>query len=327
MKVAFTICSNNYLAQAKTLADSIHKYSPEYKFYICLVDELDSRIDYQQFLPTEIILAKNLPLNFNNLKAKYNIIELNTCVKATCFKYLFDINLTASHIHFFDPDVEVFSDLSHLDSYFDNASFLITPHITKILSWEDKEPNENLFLNHGLYNFGYVGLKRAPSVLEMLDWWEERLLTRGFMRLEKGLFVDQLWGNYFPLFYPDETKILFHPGCNMGPWNLHERYLAFDGSEYTVNGTSPLIFYHFSSYKYSNAAHISNHYRYDFDTHPELIPIYKSYQEKILKNNVALLSSISCSYYKKRVVISFLRRLVNYAEHRLMKLKYRLNHF
>jgi hypothetical protein len=323
MKVAFTICSNNYLAQAKTLADSIAKYSPEYKFYICLVDELDNRIDYKQFLPTEIILAKDLPLNFNDLKKKYSIIELNTCVKATCFKYLFHENPTTSHIHFFDPDIEIFNDLSYLDTYFENASFLVTPHITKPIVWGNKEPNENLFLNHGLYNFGYVGLKNnSPSVFEMLDWWELRLLERGFMRLERGLFVDQLWGNYFPIFYPKETTVLFELGCNMGPWNLHERQLTFDGTTYLVNNKFPLIFYHFSSYKYTNPLSISNNYRYDFTTNPDLLTIYTSYKDKIVENNVALLSSIPCSYYKNRPVISFLREMIYYCELVIFKIKY-----
>jgi hypothetical protein len=39
MKVAFTLCSLNYMAQAKTLADSFHEYNPEWHFVIGLVEQ------------------------------------------------------------------------------------------------------------------------------------------------------------------------------------------------------------------------------------------------------------------------------------------------
>jgi hypothetical protein len=40
-KFAFTICSINYLAQAKVLADSLKKTNPDYEFVIGLCDKID----------------------------------------------------------------------------------------------------------------------------------------------------------------------------------------------------------------------------------------------------------------------------------------------
>ncbi len=40
-KIALTICSINYLAQAKSLGDSLLKHNPEYTYLIGLVDRLD----------------------------------------------------------------------------------------------------------------------------------------------------------------------------------------------------------------------------------------------------------------------------------------------
>jgi len=326
MKIAFTICSNNYLSQAKTLLDSIQLLASDYVFYIFLVDEYSSQIDYDFFKPANIVLAKDLPVNFNFLKEKYNIIELNTCIKASCFKYVFEHNSDAVHAHYFDPDIEIFNSLNYLDENFNKYDFLITPHISKILPWGSKEPNENLFLNHGLYNLGYIGLKaNSAKVNEMLNWWENRTLNYGFYRLERGLFVDQLWINYVPIYYPEGTKILFHFGCNMGPWNLHERKLKYVNNEYIVNEDYPLVFFHFSSYKYSKPNVISNNYRYDFETNPELISIYNSYNEKIQKNKIVVLSKVSCAYFNNKPSINFLKRIVQYMEVALFKLKYYLN--
>ena len=41
MTIAFTICSVNYLAQARTLGDSLRQTNPAYQYIIGLVDKLD----------------------------------------------------------------------------------------------------------------------------------------------------------------------------------------------------------------------------------------------------------------------------------------------
>ncbi len=60
MKIAFTLCSNNYLAQAKTLGDSLLKYNPDYKFFIGLVDRLSDQINYSKDIGHEIITAEDI---------------------------------------------------------------------------------------------------------------------------------------------------------------------------------------------------------------------------------------------------------------------------
>ena len=62
------------------------------------------------------------------------------------------------------------------------------------------------------------------NTLYMLHWWKERTYNMGYQRLEKGLFVDQLWMNLVPVLF-ESCNVLNHPGYNMGPWNLHERKL------------------------------------------------------------------------------------------------------
>ncbi len=51
MTIAFTICSNNYLAHAKTVGDSYLKYHPNNKFIIGLVDKLQDEYDYSHNCP------------------------------------------------------------------------------------------------------------------------------------------------------------------------------------------------------------------------------------------------------------------------------------
>ena len=87
MKIAFTICSNNYLAQAKILGDSLLDKNPDYKFVIGLCDEPSESIDYAFFENIEIIpVAKINIYCFAEIVKKYQIVELNTSIKPSFFK-------------------------------------------------------------------------------------------------------------------------------------------------------------------------------------------------------------------------------------------------
>lgn len=296
MNVVFTLCSNNYLAQAKTLMDSVHKFNPEVILIIGLVDELHTEVDYSFFNPIIIVPVREIGLSsLDELCSKYNIIELNTAVKASYFKYL--SNLYGSEIIIYlDPDTKIFTSLEGAFSELETCDFLITPHILTPIPHDGFSPQENLFLNHGIYNLGFIALKtRSQNVVDFLNWWEERTLTLGYARLAEGLFVDQLWINLVPLLF-SKVKIIDVYGYNMGPWNLHEREIINQTGAYKLNDGSPLFFYHFSSYNYLYPSKMCKDYynRYSFNNRPDLINLYSIYHKELLKNQVVFFTSLEC---------------------------------
>src|SRR5688572_17836365 len=89
MTIAFTVCSNNFLAQAKTLSDSLLHHNPGIKLFIFLADELHASVDYGFFTPAEIIVVnEKIVPEFKELVEKYSIIELNSDLKPFLFEYL-----------------------------------------------------------------------------------------------------------------------------------------------------------------------------------------------------------------------------------------------
>jgi len=207
-KIAFTICSNNYLGQAQTLANSILEYNPDYKVLIFLVDKLSSNIDYDFFIPHQIIPVDRIGINnFDDLWKKYDIVELNTCLKASAFKYIFK-NYQTDYTFYFDPDIMLFDNLLELESEFIANDILLTPHILSPIEIGDEAPTESLFLNHGTFNLGFIGVKNTTNSYNFLNWWEERLFKLGFNRIREGLFVDQLWINLVPVFFEKVKNIL-----------------------------------------------------------------------------------------------------------------------
>lgn len=304
--VAFTLCSNNYLAQANVLKESFLKFNPDFEFYIALVDEFSSEVNYDLFKPATIVpISQVSGINVNELIQKYDIVEFNTCVKPSFFKYIIQQNKNAEIVYYIDPDICFYNSISDLNEQLKTHSIALTPHILTPIAIDEYLPSESLFLNYGLYNLGFLGINtKKQNAIKMLDWWEEKTLKLGYNRTEDGLFVDQLWMNYVPIYYTD-SLVLRSFNYNMAPWNLHERSVSeiTDNGRVVLNDRSDLVFYHFSNLS-TNRDEISRFYkRFDFTKLPLLKKMYDEYFEKLDKQGYSKLKQIPIYYalYKKKI--------------------------
>lgn len=300
MSLIFTICSNNYLAQAKILGESLVSYNPNIKFVIGLCDIVDEKIDYATNVGFEVVPLIELGLpNFHELINKYNIVELNTSIKPSFFKYLIDRDKEFSKIIYFDPDIEIFSSLDYLLTLLDSHDIIITPHILCPPPMDTLEPGENLFMMYGIFNLGFLALNgRSPQSAAFLDWWESRTLELGKSDIENGYYVDQLWINMAPVYY-DKVLILKDPGYNVAPWNLHEREISKDEhGVYRMDDGSDLVFFHFSSFNYQITDRLAKFFtRYQYSNASETVKsIYQSYRQKMISNGVEYFSKIDYKY-------------------------------
>ena len=303
MKIVFTICSNNYLAQAKALGDSLVQTNPDYLFFIGLVDHLSNDIDYEKEIGHPIILSHEIGIpDFDLLWKKYDIIELNTCVKPFFLEYFTEKYTTHSHLMYFDPDTFIFGNLSNIENELSaSKEIIITPHILTPLPLDGKMPNEQTFLNYGIYNLGFIGIKNPSKNIPFFKWWGERTHQIGYNNVSEGLFVDQLWINLIPLFQTNAI-VSRNLGLNMAPWNLHERTLSKrDNNKWMVNNEYELIFYHFSNYKYNKPNILASYYdRFTFNNREDVTPLYEEYKKLLIENNIEKLSVIPCYYVNER---------------------------
>jgi hypothetical protein len=315
MKIVFTICSNNYLAQAKTLGDTLIKHNPDYLFIIGLCDRKNSQIDYSVFSNYQIIEVENIGIeNFPDMVSRYTVIELNTSSKPFFFDYLLGKYENAETILYLDPDIAIFDKLTVIEDKFKNNSILLTPHIYTPIEIDGKLPSENIFTNNGIYNLGFIGLKRNQDTLNLLSWWKNRLTINCYDKTGEGIFVDQLPMNFAPLFFKN-VHIFRNFGLNMAPWNLHERKLTNDGRNYLVNGRYPLIFYHFSNYNPLFPEKLSTNYdRISFADNLALKEIYDLYKKCLLENNFEKYRKVDCYFgtngiYREQEITKFIKRL------------------
>jgi hypothetical protein len=297
-KIAFTLCSNNYLAQAKTLGDSLLKHNSDIYFIIGLVDKLDPAIDYSFFRPHEILAYSDLNFReFDGMVERYNIVEFNTAVKPYYIDYFF-ASYPECTVYYIDPDIEIFDSFEDLSEILAKGyDFILTPHLVEPRIEQSKF--EKQVLNVGIYNLGFITIKKSIISQFFVDWWKARLEFDCKINFGKGLFVDQIWINYLPSFY-DNVFILRDPGYNMGYWNFAERTLSTHDGRFIVNEQYRLRFFHFSNFNPLSPTVLCKYLDYSFEARPDLVEIYKNYAATLLNNQYEKLSSVKRQLNFKR---------------------------
>jgi hypothetical protein len=307
MTLAFTLCSINYLAQARTLGDSLRRTNPHIRYVIGLVDRLDkAQVPADKLPDFELLELHNIGINgLGAMCEHYNITELNTAVKPYFIRYFFEQIPQVRNVIYFDPDIIVYQPLTGLEALLEKHDFVLTPHITSPI--EDRlTPNELHHLNTGVYNLGFIALHKSPEATAFVKWWEEKLFDECKIDLCNGLFVDQNWVTFAPVFW-NNVHVEKHPGWNAAYWNLHERYFTFEHNQHLVN-EQPVVFFHYSGYDPAKPAVISKYQdRFSFEQRPDLNPLFDYYREELLRNENAYYRQFPCHYIKKEPVYKYQR--------------------
>lgn len=281
MQLYFTICSNNYLAQAAVLHISLKQHVPGCRFLLFLCDTLHAAVDYTAFADETIPLASIEPA-IDTLAAKYTIAELNACLKPRVMEYLFTERMEGTAVYL-DPDIKVYAPLPHPHEMPGTAHIVLTPHIYTPIEPDGNTPSDNTFLLQcGVFNLGYIGLRNTAESMRFIRWWKQHTYERGYAAVGAGVFTDQLPVNLVPIFFK-HVEVMDDMGCNMAPWNLHERKLSPSNEGYLVNGELPLRFFHFSSFDMHNVElPLEQYNRFMLRNRPDLQELYYQYKEDLI---------------------------------------------
>lgn len=308
MTIAFTICSINYLAQARTLGDSLKATNPDVRFFIGLVDKLEGVAFEESYAPSYpmVEIDKIDIRDFQEMCDRYNITELNTAVKPFYFTYFFKHYPEARNVVYFDPDIIVYQPLTGLLESLAKHNAVLTPHINTPID-DRLKPNELHHLNTGVYNLGFVAFSRSEENDRFISWWEEKLRYECLIDLCNGLFVDQNWMNFLPVFVPG-TYIERNPGYNAAYWNLHERTFSFRNGTYFVNEVNPLIFFHYSGYDPAKPEVLSKYQdRFELGQRSDLTAVFDLYKNSLISNGNTYYRKFHCAYIKPASVRRYQR--------------------
>ncbi|HTO02550.1 MAG TPA: hypothetical protein VL069_02560 [Opitutus sp.] len=286
--ICLTICSNNYFAMAKTLADSWVLHHPGSRLVIGLVDKRAPDIDYQLPAGVELWEVESLGIpEFAQLVSQYTITELCTALKPHFLERLLSEGETDGVVYL-DPDILIFKRLTEVEEALKEFNFVLTPQICSPIDVDagpnDAGPNDYHMLRSGVFNLGFFAIAPGPTSTRFLQWWKARMACYAYRDDQRGLFYDQIWMNYIPAFY-DSYRVIRDLGYNVANWNLHERVLSKQGESYFVNDTIPLTFFHFSNYNLERAEILAGYNRrVSFATRPDVIPLFETYRQRVYAN-------------------------------------------
>ncbi|MEE3504587.1 FkbM family methyltransferase [Acidiphilium acidophilum] len=255
----FTICASNYLGFARILSDSLQKLEGHPSLTVFLIDDAG---DYEE-IPGIILRSVSETMTteeFVHRRAYYNILELSTSVKPSCFLRMFELG--HDHVVYLDPDIYVFRPMAEvIDALRVGANVILIPHILSSLPDDGCHPDDLDILKTGIYNLGFAAMRNSERTRSLLNWWDNKLRYLCLSDPREGVFTDQKWMDFVPAF-ESSTIILRHVGYNVAYWNLHERRVTQVGGEWFVEfeGTvTPLVFFHFSGFNPNKATDISKY--------------------------------------------------------------------
>lgn len=265
MIICTSICAN-YIPKARVLATSLKKHNPGTVFVLSLAEDEVHPAALDKDIFDHVILAKDMGVeDFDSFIFRHSIVEASTAVKGHLFKELLRRFPDEDEFVYLDPDILVTGKFVELSETLKSHDIVLTPHLAEPEETLDAIlDNEICALKHGVFNLGFLAIRRSHESARFIDWWASRLYQFCYADIPGGLFTDQRWIDLAPCFY--DTRSFRHPGYNMAPWNVSRRRLTMNSAgEYIVNGDYPLRFFHFSGFDSGANESMINKYCPDTD--------------------------------------------------------------
>jgi glycosyltransferase involved in cell wall biosynthesis len=282
---ACTIVAKNYIAFARTLAQSFLSFHPENKFYVLIVDEFKGYLNLAEEC-FEVVRLTDLEIpNLPSFCFKYDVKELCTAAKPFLIDYLIR-EKGFDRILYLDPDVLITARLDPVYKKLEIYDIVLTPHLDTDYPDDGLLPDDGHILRAGIFNLGFIGLNSSENATSFLTWWKSKLYNGCVVDVPNGYFVDQKFIDLAPIFFGN-LFVEKDTGYNVAYWNLHSRKISRHNGTWLCNG-GPLYFFHFSGYTLESSE-ISDYLpsdvsRHHFSNRRDLQPLFDEYKNLVIRN-------------------------------------------
>ncbi len=246
-RLAFcSVVTASHAHYAAAVAASVLAVQPGVGYFVLLVDRTEVPAVLKG-LPgvTCITLADVLPdaAQRRLLTFDHTAFELCCALKPRLVAHLIERGV-AETLVYADSDLHFLAPLPPDALPTAERPFVLTPQCLV----PGPVPLDVSHLYFGAFNAGYFAVRAGERSRAMLDFWWSRCEREGRDDRAGSVFVDQGWLDFFPVFFGESLHITRDPGCNVGPWNLHQRALrrGAAGEALVGDGGRPLVFLHWS---------------------------------------------------------------------------------
>jgi hypothetical protein len=241
-----TVITSSHWSRAKLLAASIRRSMPEAKLIVCIVERtIPENIREEITEVSDIWLARTLRKagDFDKRIFRYKSFEACCSVKPLLLDELITRFPEENHFVLLDSDMEVLSPFEEIQSLLAENPILLSPHHLNSKASPFQYDYSLLF---GIYNAGLLAVNSSDEAKRFVEWWITRTHRHCLFDWGKGLFAEQRWLNYAPVYF--HAAAIKHPGYNVAPWNLHEKEITRSAKgEWLVND-QPLRCFHYHNH-------------------------------------------------------------------------------
>jgi hypothetical protein len=174
--------------------------------------------------------------------------------------------------------------LDNLYEALEKNDIILTPHLDTDYPDDRLLPDDVHIMKSGIFNLGFIGLRKCSNVHQFLMWWQNKLYSKCIIQHSSGYFVDQKFIDLALCLFKN-ILIISDIGYNVAYWNLHGRKIEYIEGQWACNNEK-LYFFHFSGYKPENPDQISVHQnRINISDQPQLIKLFARYRKLLIRND------------------------------------------
>ena len=192
-----TVVTRNYLHFARMLAASVRQVHPRAEIIVCLVDEPPAGWQRDQE-PFKVVFAREMGIKrWQSMSFQYGPYEMAAALKSHVLHFLLT-NSKFERVIFLDGDIILQSSIYSILDLLDEADIVLTPQMSMPRSIKKLDSWEADIIDTGVFNSGFLALRKSKSSLDMLLWWQTRVKKRCKKEI---MCLDQGWLDPVPALF------------------------------------------------------------------------------------------------------------------------------
>jgi hypothetical protein len=232
--------SQDYLVKGLALYHSLVLHCSPFQLWIVCLDDTTFQVLSQLQLPqVHVVPLTDLEKSDHDLlKAKENrsLVEYYYTLTPCVILHVLEHNPDADVVTCMDADLCFLSPIEPVYQELGNKSILIIPH-----RFSPALTDKVVF---GMYNAGFLTVRRDVNGLACLAWWRKCCLAWCHDRVENGRYTNQKYLDDWPERFAG-VVVSHHTGAGLAIWNIANYQYSVKNGTLFADG-QPVIFYHFS---------------------------------------------------------------------------------
>ncbi|RYZ27235.1 MAG: hypothetical protein EOP49_42500, partial [Sphingobacteriales bacterium] len=178
MKAIYTTTSLSHLYKVKTFIETFAPLHQDVRIYVVMVETVDAEKEQAiaELLPEAIMLyPRHLPeAERASVNPAYNFFEACCAYRPFFAELLFGTGYEIDRLIYMDSDLLQYDSIEPAFEKLLSHPFLLTPHNTEPAPLSEVEQEQGMH-RCGIYNAGFIGLRRSAETTRFLAWWKDRM--------------------------------------------------------------------------------------------------------------------------------------------------------